>query len=60
GQGANMALPVFALFIKKVYADPSLNIYPTDTFEKPETITYNLDCGTQDDDVDVFEDEFFN
>ncbi|HPW66495.1 MAG TPA: transglycosylase domain-containing protein [Salinivirgaceae bacterium] len=60
GQGANMALPVFALFIKKVYADPSLNIYPTDTFEKPETINYSLDCGTKDDNIDIYEDEFFN
>jgi penicillin-binding protein 1A len=60
GQGANMALPVFALFIQKVYADPSLNIYPTDTFEKPETITYSLDCGTKEEEVDVYEDEFFN
>jgi penicillin-binding protein 1A len=39
GQGAGAALPVFALFIKKVYADPSLvkdyGITPNDKFEIP-------------------------
>lgn len=62
GQGANMALPVFALFIKKVYDDPNLDIKSTDVFDRPETINYNLDCETSDYDSsdDVNESEFFN
>jgi penicillin-binding protein 1A len=35
GQGANMALPVFGLFMQKVYADTSLGISPTDDWQKP-------------------------
>ncbi|MCH5329240.1 MAG: transglycosylase domain-containing protein, partial [Coprobacter sp.] len=35
GQGASMALPVFGLFMQKVYADPSLGYSPTETFEVP-------------------------
>lgn len=32
GQGANMALPIYALFIKKVYADPRLGYTQTEDF----------------------------
>jgi penicillin-binding protein 1A len=62
GQGANMALPVFAMFMQKVYADPTLNIKTSDVFEKPETINYNLDCESLDGSsfIDGNEDEFFN
>jgi penicillin-binding protein 1A len=35
GQGATMALPIYALFIQKVYADKSLGITQTDVFEMP-------------------------
>ncbi|MRX47091.1 transglycosylase domain-containing protein [Pedobacter puniceum] len=45
GEGANTALPIFALFIKKVYADSSLGIRKGD-FEAPaggSSIT--LDCN---------------
>ncbi len=49
GQGANMALPVFALFLKKVYADPSLNITPEKVFPKPsQPLTIELDCDKYD------------
>lgn len=45
GQGASMALPIFALYIKKAYADKSLNISQGD-FEKPQTpINVELDCN---------------
>ena len=37
GQGATMSLPTWALFMKKVYTDTSLNISQED-FEKPESI----------------------
>jgi penicillin-binding protein 1A len=44
GQGANMALPVFALFLKKVYADPQFGIMETDEFERPADFHWELDC----------------
>lgn len=36
GQGAAAALPIWAYFMKRVYADPSLNISPDAKFEEPE------------------------
>ncbi len=44
GQGANMALPVFALFMEKVYADESLGITEEDEFEIPPGFSIDLDC----------------
>lgn len=45
GQGANMALPIWALYMKKLYADKDLNIYQGD-FEKPVgKISIELDCN---------------
>ena len=44
GQGANMALPVMALFLQKVYADPELSQMVEDEFEKPENFNMELDC----------------
>jgi len=35
GQGASMALPIYALFMQKVYADRSLGITQEDVFEAP-------------------------
>ncbi|MDR2388908.1 MAG: transglycosylase domain-containing protein [Tannerellaceae bacterium] len=35
GQGANMALPIYALFMQKVYADPTLPYSETETFDLP-------------------------
>jgi penicillin-binding protein 1A len=45
GEGANSALPIFALFLKKVYADPSLQ-YSKGDFEPPKgEVTVTLDCN---------------
>ena len=44
GQGATMSLPTWALFMKKVYTDTSLNISQED-FEKPESIGIVTACG---------------
>ena len=44
GQGANMALPVFAIFLKKVYSDPQFGIMETDEFERPADFHWELDC----------------
>lgn len=48
GQGATMSLPSWALFMRKVYADKSLNISQED-FEKPEYVGINLNCGKEED-----------
>ena len=44
GQGANMALPVFAIFLKKVYNDPQFGIMEADEFERPSEFNWELDC----------------
>lgn len=43
GQGASMALPIWALYMKKCYADKSLEISDED-FEKPSNLKIELDC----------------
>ena len=44
GQGASMALPIWAIYMKKCYADKTLNISKQD-FERPEDINILLDCN---------------
>lgn len=46
GQGATMSLPTWALFMRKVYADPSLGISLED-FERPEYVGININCGKE-------------
>lgn len=46
GQGANMALPIFGLFIQKVYADKTINM-PEDYFTAP--VGYDVDLNCEDD-----------
>jgi penicillin-binding protein 1A len=46
GEGANSALPVFALFMKKVYANPALGIKRNVDFDAPKNgLTIQLDCN---------------
>ena len=52
GQGATMALPIWAIFMKKVYADRSLGIDPMAKFDLPED--YNP-CGQKADEDDFTE-----
>lgn len=48
GQGANMALPIWALYMRKVYDDPSLHISQGD-FSKPLTdVSIEFDCDKYD------------
>jgi len=54
GQGASMSLPTWALFMKKCYADKTLNISKK-PFDEPEELSIELDCdkvpestGTED------------
>jgi penicillin-binding protein 1A len=44
GQGSNIALPVFAIFLKKLYDDPQFGIMETDEFERPANFNWELDC----------------
>jgi penicillin-binding protein 1A len=46
GQGASMALPIFGLFMQKVYKDSKLNVSKED-FERPEglDLKIELDCS---------------
>lgn len=43
GQGATMALPIWAIYMRKCYKDPDLYI-STDDFDRPATLTINVDC----------------
>jgi penicillin-binding protein 1A len=43
GQGATMALPIWALYYKKLYADPELTV-SKEEFERPEDLSIQVDC----------------
>ncbi len=44
GQGASMALPIWALYMEKVYANPNLPYTQKDKFEEPENLDVETDC----------------
>jgi penicillin-binding protein 1A len=44
GQGANMALPIWGLFMNKVYNNGELGITRADKFIKPDGFNVNFDC----------------
>ena len=48
GQGATMALPIWAIYYKKLYADESLHI-SKEAFEKPEKLSIEIDCNKAND-----------
>ena len=48
GSGANMALPIWGLFMKKVIADGSLGISEMDRFIAPAGMTLDLSCTGAD------------
>jgi penicillin-binding protein 1A len=54
GQGATMALPIWAKFFNKVYADKNLKVSKAD-FPKPKDLNPNLemDCSKHDDNIDA-------
>jgi penicillin-binding protein 1A len=64
GQGATMALPIYALFLEKVYKDSRLGISPNDIWEKPLVTKYfDTDCedakGKKKIKKEINEDDFF-
>jgi penicillin-binding protein 1A len=56
GQGASMALPIWGLYMKKVYEDKKLNLSQKD-FERPEELNLKveLDCSKYNEDKQVEE-----
>ena len=61
GQGATMALPIWALYMKKLYEDPMLEI-SIDSFPAPKKVSIPLDCellaelrrqNTRNDEIDL-------
>lgn len=59
GQGASMALPIWALYMKKNYANEELGV-SKEAFEEPEEMSINVDCSKQaqeeQDDLDTEDD----
>jgi len=48
GQGAAMALPIWAYYMQNVYKDgKDFGVLPTDKFEKPADIDQRWDCSSQ-------------
>ena len=43
GQGASMALPIWAIYMKKNYENEELGV-SKDAFEEPEELSINVDC----------------
>lgn len=67
GQGASSALPIWAMFMKKVQEDKTLLPKPKDVFFKPQTgQTFNFDCGSDEEsnssnsfnEINIMSDEF--
>ncbi|MBR1481145.1 MAG: transglycosylase domain-containing protein [Paludibacteraceae bacterium] len=44
GQGASMALPIYALYMQKIYADTELGYAPDEQFELPDWFDPNAGC----------------
>lgn len=45
GSGANMALPIWAIFMKKVQNDTALHISKNRVFERPALMDIEMNCG---------------
>ena len=56
GQGATMALPIWALYMKRNYANEELGI-SKEAFEIPENLTINVDCDKEIDEDQPIEDQ---
>lgn len=63
GQGANMALPIWAKYMEQVYNDSTLDIARTDSFPDPKGIHIDTDCETsfsssEKDEYEIMDREF--
>jgi penicillin-binding protein 1A len=52
GQGANMALPIWGLYMQKVYSDKKLNVSKAD-FERPPALSVEIDCNKKSSDEEL-------
>ncbi len=60
GQGATMALPVWAIYMKKCYADQELSV-SKDKFKRPSKLSIVTDCSdwrNENSDIEEIPDEF--
>jgi len=60
GQGATMALPIWAIYMRKCYEDSSLDI-SKNNFSKPQKLSIETDCskyGEEGGDPEIPDDEF--
>jgi len=63
GQGATLALPIWGMYMKDVYADEDLDI-SSEEFEKPDNLSIQIDCDEpsenegQEEAVEEFEIDF--
>jgi penicillin-binding protein 1A len=48
GQGASLALPIYGLYMQKVYDDPNLPYSRDAHFEKPSKLPVEIDCAEYD------------
>jgi len=48
GQGAALSLPIFGLYMQKVYADPELPYSDESRFERPSQLSVEIDCDEHD------------
>lgn len=55
GQGASMALPIWALYMKKNYSNEDLDI-SVDEFPEPEELSISVNCGKVEDETEIIED----
>ncbi|MFL9845408.1 penicillin-binding protein 1A [Flavobacterium rhizosphaerae] len=57
GQGAAMALPIWGIYMKKCYADKTLDVSKKD-FERPDNLSIKVDCWkTAEKDSTIVEDD---
>jgi penicillin-binding protein 1A len=62
GGGHSMALPIVAIYMKKIYADSTLTVTNNDKFEEPLNFSVELDCDKFEEnntESDEFDNEFF-
>jgi len=52
GEGSKIALPIFGLYMEKIYADESLNI-PKGYFKRPKKMSININCPPRPEPVPV-------
>lgn len=57
GQGATMALPIWGVYMKKCYEDPTLDV-SKDEFPKPEYVSIETDCSKWNKEISQREEEF--